>query len=112
MLLNAFWRRERRCHSAARLPMWQRPHLAPHLIPQAAATARELWRGMAADGVQPNGMAVAAFLEILLLEGEIDEALEVRSCFSRWVPLWLVQQNAVSAKQVPEGGPTPHLLIE
>lgn len=37
---------------------------------------------MAADGVQPNGMAVAAFLEILLLEGEIDEALEVRSCLS------------------------------
>lgn len=31
---------------------------------------------MQADGVQPNGMAVAAFLEILLLEGEVDEALQ------------------------------------
>lgn len=43
---------------------------------QASATARELWRSMQADGVQPNGMAVAAFLEILLLEGEVDEALQ------------------------------------
>lgn len=44
---------------------------------QAAPAARELWHGMQADGVQPNGMAVAAFVEILLLEGEIDEALQV-----------------------------------
>ncbi|KAL4457439.1 hypothetical protein ABPG75_012304 [Micractinium tetrahymenae] len=44
--------------------------------PKAAEPARELWRSMQAGGVQPNGMAVAAFLEILLLEGEIDEALQ------------------------------------
>lgn len=55
---------------------------ALHLCLQAAATARELWSSMQGDGVQPNGMAVAAFLEILLLEGEVDEALQVCSCCS------------------------------
>jgi hypothetical protein len=32
---------------------------------------------MQRDGVAPNGMAMAAFLEILLAEGEVDEALQV-----------------------------------
>ena len=53
------------------------PPLLPRRSPQAAATARRLWGDMQADGVQPNGMAIAAFLEILLLEGEVDEALQV-----------------------------------
>ncbi|KAL4857841.1 Pentatricopeptide repeat-containing protein [Chlorella vulgaris] len=44
--------------------------------PQAAASARKLWRSMAEEGVQANGMAVAAYLELLLAEGEIDEALQ------------------------------------
>ena len=52
---------------------------------QAAATARGLWRSMQADGVQPNGMAIAAYLEILLLEGEIDEALQVGGL--KWLSL-------------------------
>lgn len=47
---------------------------------QAAASARKLWRSMAEDGVQANGMAVAAYLELLLAEGEIDEALQVSPC--------------------------------
>ena len=55
------------------------PHLplpVPHSA-QAAPLARDVWHSMQRDGVQPNGMAIAAFLEILLLEGEIDEALQV-----------------------------------
>lgn len=55
------------------------PRRRPTACMQAAPAARELWRGMQADGVRPNGMAVAAFVEILLLEGEIDEALQVPS---------------------------------
>ena len=39
--------------------------------------ARDVWQGMRQDGISPNGMAVAAFLEILLMEGEVDEALQV-----------------------------------
>lgn len=44
---------------------------------QAAEQARRLWASMRADGVAPNGMAVSAFLEVLLTEGEIDQALQV-----------------------------------
>lgn len=63
--------------ASTRLPPYCLPHPSPGALVQAARTAREVWARMRADGVQPNGMAVAAFLEILLLEGEIDEALQV-----------------------------------
>ncbi|PRW55912.1 hypothetical protein C2E21_5247 [Chlorella sorokiniana] len=45
--------------------------------PQAVVDARELWASMRADGVAPSGMAVAAYLDILLTEGEIDQALQL-----------------------------------
>lgn len=68
----AVWKLRPRVHA----PQPDRICLASCLL-QAAEQARTLWASMWADGVSPNGMAVAAFLEILLTEGEIDQALQV-----------------------------------
>jgi len=75
---QAEWRREAAgAQWRQQLARLTNPNVFPFTCKQAAATAHQLWSSMLADGVPPNGMAVAAFLEILLTEGEIDQALQV-----------------------------------
>ena len=64
----------------------------------AAEDARRVWGSMRRDGVEPNGFAAAAYLEILLAGGETDEALGLLA------EVGSVSVRGPSAGREPEAG--------